>query len=180
MTTAVPFEHPVSEGEDFSPRLTSPVLVGREKELGALLTIARTPPAVALIEGEAGVGKTRIVEELLTLLEHPARRTLFAKCQEIREPFPLGPLVEALRGADFADGMPLGPATGALRRLLPELADRLPPEPDRPHDPRSQRHLLYRGVRESGPCADTEGGPPSAGAPGAVAEDDELKFHRPL
>ena len=46
-------------------RLSSPVLVGRSAELGSLLQAASDPPALIVVEGEAGVGKTRLVEELL-------------------------------------------------------------------------------------------------------------------
>jgi MoxR-like ATPase len=45
-------------------RLTSPVLVGRGQELASLLEAILRGPAVALVEGEAGVGKTRQVREL--------------------------------------------------------------------------------------------------------------------
>ena len=50
----------------------SPVMVGRADELARLRELAaeiRTGPAVALISGEAGIGKTRLVAELIATLD---------------------------------------------------------------------------------------------------------------
>ena len=48
--------------------LVSPVLVGRERELelleGALGRVIDGEPAVIVIDGEAGVGKSRLVQEV--------------------------------------------------------------------------------------------------------------------
>ncbi|HZM37791.1 MAG TPA: LuxR C-terminal-related transcriptional regulator [Acidimicrobiales bacterium] len=46
----------------------SPVMVGRAAELDHLARLvgARSEPAVALVAGEAGIGKTRLVQELVT------------------------------------------------------------------------------------------------------------------
>ena len=45
----------------------SPVMVGRAVELDRLVGLlgARSTPTVALIAGEAGIGKTRLVQELV-------------------------------------------------------------------------------------------------------------------
>jgi DNA-binding CsgD family transcriptional regulator/tetratricopeptide (TPR) repeat protein len=128
-------------------RLTSPVLVGRERELAALVEAATRPPALVVLEGEAGVGKTRLVQELLARPELGDRQRCVGACQQLGEPFPLGPVVEALRQASVAAGA-LSPVAGALRPLLPELADRLPASPDPLGDRRAERHRLFRAVRE--------------------------------
>jgi DNA-binding CsgD family transcriptional regulator/tetratricopeptide (TPR) repeat protein len=128
-------------------RLSSPVLVGREAELGLLLEAATRPPALVLVEGEGGIGKTRLVTELLSRPELARRQGLVGGCQQLSEPFPLGPLVEALHEASFAPAA-LGPVAGALRPLLPELADRLPELPAPLGDRRAERHRLFRAVRE--------------------------------
>ena len=49
----------------------SPVMVGRAAELARLreLATATGEPAVALISGEAGIGKTRLVAELVATLD---------------------------------------------------------------------------------------------------------------
>ena len=49
----------------------SPVMVGRADELARLRQLVATTgdPAVALIGGEAGIGKTRLVAELVATLD---------------------------------------------------------------------------------------------------------------
>ena len=49
----------------------SPVMIGRATELARLRELAATTgdPAVALISGEAGIGKTRLVAELVATLD---------------------------------------------------------------------------------------------------------------
>lgn len=125
----------------------APVLVGRARELHALVDAATHPPSVAMVEGEAGIGKTRLIREALG---HPAvrgRRVLLGGCRPLREPFPYGPVFDLLR--HLAGGLPtaLSPVCGALRAYLPELADRLPPAPELLSDLRAGRHRLFRAVR---------------------------------
>jgi DNA-binding NarL/FixJ family response regulator len=128
-------------------RLVSPVLVGRDGELDLLLAAATDPPALALVEGEAGIGKTRLVEELLARPELRAHHRLVGRSHQLSEPFPLGPVMEALREARPAPAA-LNPVVGALRPHLPELSPRLPTPPDPIGDPRAERHRVFRAVRE--------------------------------
>ncbi|MDH2390673.1 AAA family ATPase [Streptomyces sp. HNM0663] len=121
--------------------------VGRQREFGLLLNALRHPPAVVLVEGEAGIGKSRLVHEAVRSAED--RRVLTGFCHPLREPFPFGPVVDALRKAGRWLPPPGRiPATaGALARLLPDLAERLPPPPQRPEDAQSERHQLVVAVR---------------------------------
>ncbi|MEV4186889.1 AAA family ATPase, partial [Streptosporangium canum] len=128
-------------------------LVGREDELRRLLAAIAGSPAVVLIEGEAGIGKTRLVAELRAELEGAApevagRLLLIGGCGHIREPFPLGSVVEALRGAgEHLAAADLSLVTGALRPLLPELAHLLPGAPE-PLDEIGERHRVFRGLAD--------------------------------
>ncbi|MEV0420317.1 helix-turn-helix transcriptional regulator [Streptosporangium canum] len=128
-------------------RTVSPVLVGRDAELARLAAAVAARPSVVVVEGEAGIGKSRLVAELAARPEVAGLRLLNGGCSQIREPFPLGPLVEALRsrGGDLA-GAALSPVAGALRSLLPELADVLPGAPGPLDDRAAERHRLFRGL----------------------------------
>ncbi|MFG3435719.1 AAA family ATPase [Nonomuraea sp. NPDC047897] len=110
--------------------------VGRKRELHQLAEVLSRPPAVVLLEGEAGVGKTRLLHEL-----HWPPLTI-GRCHPMR--FPYGPVVEALR--DASPPRDLNPITGALRPLLPEVAHLLPPAPPPLPDRQVERHRLFRAV----------------------------------
>ncbi|XVS66766.1 helix-turn-helix transcriptional regulator [Actinosynnema sp. CA-299493] len=131
------------------PRTSSPVLVGRGDELAALVGAVTSQPSVVLVAGEAGVGKSRLVRELLGRPELRPLRVLTGFCQPLREPFPYGAVLDAVRTVGgYLGRVALSPVTGVLRPLLPELAAHLPEPPERPEDPRHERHHLFRAVRE--------------------------------
>ncbi|MER5470773.1 AAA family ATPase [Streptomyces sp. NPDC002685] len=79
------------------PAIASPVLVEREGELAALRGALSDPPVVVLIEGEAGIGKSRLVQELLAGHAPTRQRVLPAACPAVQQPFTLGPVVDAIR-----------------------------------------------------------------------------------
>ncbi|MEV6982322.1 AAA family ATPase [Sphaerisporangium sp. NPDC051017] len=123
-------------------------LVGRASELRTVIDVIARPPAVVQVEGEAGIGKTRLVRAALGHVPGD-RVVLLGYCHQIREPFPYGPVFEALR--DIAGRLPdpgaLNPVTGALAGYLPELAGALPPAPPPLGDPRAERHRVFRAIR---------------------------------
>lgn len=110
-----------------TPRITCRVLVGRETELGQLrdaLKRARADePRTVLVGGEAGVGKTRLVEEFGRIAEGEAARVLVGHCVELGEDgLPFAPFAAILRELLRASGA--GVFSGyeqELARLLPEL-----------------------------------------------------------
>ncbi|MGI8413907.1 MAG: ATP-binding protein, partial [Solirubrobacteraceae bacterium] len=108
-----------------------------------------TPSSLILVEGEAGIGKSRLVREAVCSPAVEGRRVLRGCCHRLRDPFLLGPIVDALRRA--GDEPLTGPVTlllGALRPLLPELAGMLPPELAPIGDVRAERHRVFRALRE--------------------------------
>lgn len=130
-------------------RSSSPILIGRERELSLLVEAASNPPAVVVADGEAGVGKTRLVGEMARDRRVAQRRVLVGHCHRLPEPFPLGPVIEALRGIRGEPlPQPTSPLLGALRPLLPELTEQLPPELTPIADPRAERHRTFRALRE--------------------------------
>jgi DNA-binding CsgD family transcriptional regulator len=104
--------------------LSSTRFVGRKEELvrlGAALTAAgqRSPGAV-LIAGEAGVGKTRLVQEFAGRVGAEAQ-VLLGRCINLSGGgLPYGPIVDALRG--LARDADLDPLLSDLAGLLPGAA----------------------------------------------------------
>jgi DNA-binding NarL/FixJ family response regulator len=139
----------VRNREVVAQRLVSPALVGRTDELSALLAAVSTPPTVVVLEGEAGIGKSRLLAELRDQTGGSGRCFATGWCRRIREPFPLGPVIDAIRGVggELAD-TPLSPVAGALRPLLPEIAAVLPPQPPPLDDQVAERHRVFRALVE--------------------------------
>ena len=117
-------------------RVASPTFVGRVEELELLeaaeVRAADGEPAVVLVGGEAGVGKTRLVAELTSRCARDGTRVLVGGCVPVGDgALPYAPIVEALRvlhgdlGASAVREL-AGPSWPELARLLPALG-----EPDR-------------------------------------------------
>jgi len=101
--------------------------VGREAELARLTALLdrawRRQGALVVVEGEAGVGKTRLVRELNDQVRRQGGKVLTGSCYE-GERLPYGPFVEAFRPllADQAGDDPLFNGLEAeLQPLLPGL-----------------------------------------------------------
>jgi predicted ATPase len=114
-----------------SEPMQSPVFVGRREEIASLTALleraTEAEPGFAIVAGEAGVGKTRLVTELAGRATDSGFTVLAGHCVELgAEGLPLAPLIDALRTLaristpdELAEV--LGPARRGLGRLLPEL-----------------------------------------------------------
>ncbi|MGN9808820.1 ATP-binding protein [Micromonospora sp. BQ11] len=109
-------------------RAARTVLVGRQRELAALrdaLARARDgEPTTVLVGGEAGVGKTRLLEEFGHRTGVADARLLVGQCLELGEAgLPFAPFAAALRAVLRQDGPGVFDGYEAeFARLLPELA----------------------------------------------------------
>jgi DNA-binding CsgD family transcriptional regulator/tetratricopeptide (TPR) repeat protein len=137
-------------------RLTSSSpFVGRSRELATLRALLPLLPGegrrIALIGGEAGSGKSRLVREFAREAAAHGAAVLYGACDAaVRTPY--RPFVDALeqlvRGTDPA-GLreSLGPAGGELTRLLPDLPLRVEGLADPvTADPDTERHRLHSVV----------------------------------
>ena len=101
-------------------------LVGRDAELGRLLALlddaAAAQPGVALVSGDAGVGKTRLVTELAVRGRDRGFTVLRGQCAELGDSVPYLPLADALREASGAGVT--APSPPALSPLAAAVAAR--------------------------------------------------------
>src|SRR5215218_6043486 len=125
----------------------SPVMVGRAAELARLRELAATvaDPAVVLITGEAGIGKTRLVAELVATLD-PAVPVLAGQGSQGAPGRPFQLLLEAVEPVvEPWDAVPaaLGDREEPLRLLLGPVAPRLAGHAEREY---GQEELLRAAV----------------------------------
>ena len=132
--------------------------VGRESEqadLGRWLDQAVTGRGgLVLIGGEPGVGKTRLVEQVLDAARRRRCLALTGRCYEMEGTAPFMPFVEIIE--QYAKAAPpevlreaLGQAGPEVARLVPglrRLIPDLPPAIELP--PQQQRHYLFTNVAE--------------------------------
>ncbi|WP_406405020.1 AAA family ATPase [Streptomyces sp. NBC_00879] len=119
------------------------VVAGREHELDRLLAGLRQLPAVVFIEGEAGIGKTHLIHEAVSVQGDEEVRIAWGSCHPLRDPFPYHALAETLRSLYelLPNGASRSPTGHVLTPLLPELASCLPRNDSGPR-PASTTQLL--------------------------------------
>lgn len=113
----------------FDPLLICPALIGRAPHLETpdrLLTLAASGHGqIALVAGEAGVGKSRLVAEIEKHAIAQGYAVLRGRCFEADRSLPYAPLLDLLR-VDLPAYTPeaiapaLGPVAAQLVGLLPE------------------------------------------------------------
>jgi DNA-binding CsgD family transcriptional regulator len=116
--------------------------------MDALAAVLAGPPALVIVEGEAGIGKTRLVREFLASPSGRAHKVLVATCPPLRRPHTLGAVADALRAAvpDGLASLGLSPLADALRPLFPEWFADLPSPPDPAEDPSVARHMVFTAL----------------------------------
>ena len=116
-----------------------PTTFGRRPQLAhlsqAVDQLAGGRGGTVMVSGEAGIGKTRLVSETLSLAHNNNLRILQGSAFELDRALPYGPIVDLLRS--YVSGKPpaevvdeLGPAIVPLARLLPDLAAWVPADAD--------------------------------------------------
>jgi DNA-binding SARP family transcriptional activator/tetratricopeptide (TPR) repeat protein len=118
------------------PPAWEPPLVGRERDLSRLTEALNEAFAghgrLAVLIGEAGAGKSRLVTELSAAATRRLARVLIGRCYETERMLPFAPWVNALRaGRVFEDREILDTLEPGwrdeLQRLLPELSSQAEP-----------------------------------------------------
>ncbi len=131
---------------------------GRRSELARLeqeLEAVRSGGGrLALVVGEPGIGKTRLLEEFAARARAGGAQVLVGRCFEGDLASPFGPFAEAFAGyvrerdAETLRGE-LGGVAGTVAMVVPELLERLPrlPEPA-PLAPEEERHRLLDALAQ--------------------------------
>lgn len=132
-----------------APDLAFP-LVGRDAELDRLLALVDRLPSFAVLEGGAGVGKSRLLAEFRRRLRgsRAGCRVLVGRALEsVRLPmFAMG---EILRNEAGVAGFERGDADALVRRVMSDLD----PDGGRPVEAENQAHLIVTGLGYAVPAA---------------------------
>ena len=128
---------------------------------------------LVVIEGEAGIGKTRLADELAGHARSLGASVVRGRCYEEETGVAYGPFIEGLRGV-LAAGPPLDQVPrhwlAEARRLLPELVEAYPDLPDPgPLDGPAAGRQFFEGVSQVLLAAT---GGPGGSVPGLLVLDD--------
>lgn len=137
--------------------LQSPLL-GRNAEVRTLIqryhAAQRGHTQVVLLEGEMGIGKTRLATEFLAWAEIEGADVLRGQAFETGGQLPYRPVIEALRPRIERENAPDDLLSDTwlvqLARLLPELGDRYPDLPTTPAETSGARPRLFEAVARLG------------------------------
>ena len=130
-------------------RLVGTPLFGRGPELAFLhtrLTASKEQPQLIVVIGEAGIGKTRVIEETIRRIRLDGTRILSARGAEFEDCIPLNPIIDILQQLSEEDLSALGePWVAVLRGLMP----RAPGAPAKTLPPPLQPLSLSRRLMEA-------------------------------
>jgi len=135
-------------------RLVRGRLVGRDRELEEAKTLWQQAQSgaqagrVLLISGEPGIGKTRLLRELVTLAQVSRARALVGECYAEGDA-PYAPIAQIIQAAADLSGFPDLTGLADLITLAPALRSRFPGVPPGPPlDPQAEQQRLFESVVE--------------------------------
>jgi tetratricopeptide (TPR) repeat protein len=120
-------------------RVLCPDLIGRDSEVSiledALLSALRGDGGVVIVGGEAGMGKTRLVNELTSRAHRLRCAVMAGACSEAELALPYLPFLEAIGNRLTRDNVAelqkrLGSAAGELAQMFPQLGSAPAPGAD--------------------------------------------------
>lgn len=139
-----------------SSAVICPTLIGRAEQMNLLLElnsrVSHGHSQLALITGEAGVGKSRLVAELTTVAAQRGVNVVQGRCFEQDRSFPYAPVIDLLRAcygqhSTAAIERLFGPIAAELVKLLPELALSFPNLAPTPVDePEQEKRRLFQAL----------------------------------
>src|SRR5579883_1757836 len=129
-------------------------MVGRGHEFGRLvetyMTLARGQPSVVAIQGESGIGKSRLAREFAPWAKSQGADVLLGHTAPTAGRLPYQPFIELLRARlerlNAPDDLLEDVWLTELSRLLPELRERYPDLPTPTNDPTLGPTHLYEAV----------------------------------
>ncbi|HEX3641524.1 MAG TPA: AAA family ATPase, partial [Ktedonobacteraceae bacterium] len=140
----------------FTNRILQSALVGRADEIKKLqqayTSIREGQQRVLFVNGEAGIGKTRLAREFSSWMEEQGATVLWGNCYEMSGALPYQPIIDMLTGhirSSSPDQLRavLGNSTADLAKIIPELRIKLPDLPSlEPLGPEVERRNLYNAI----------------------------------
>lgn len=135
----IPFGQPAPKNETDQRVPPETPLLGRDEERLQLgRSLASTPEKelrAIFISGEAGIGKTRLIKEVVSRLPFGGHRVLSAEAAELEQLIPLNPFIEAFHGKDAGEILRdlKEPWRSVLWGVMPSHYPEEGPVPEAPH-----------------------------------------------
>lgn len=140
-------------GERSAVVTSIPLLIGRQREWGQLQDAwhqaCAAGPSFVLVTGEAGIGKSRLTEELVLWISQQKATTAKARCYAAEGRLSLAPVTDWLRGESIRSHLASLDAVwlAEVARILPELASEYPDLPPRePMSEYGQRQRFFHAL----------------------------------